>query len=577
MHKRWHNRVAATVAIVTSSLVFTSCSSLPRDSSPQVMRSYSPDAAETPSLGPTPGMEPDLLLRDFFSAAAIPAGEYASARSFLDKSTAANWNPSGPTLLLDQIDLTTVSGEDQSKRTFEVRGTVIGKLGEGGIYIPENGVYEAKVEMRRTDDEWRITSLPEGVAIERTEFRNQYRPHNLYFYGPNGRVLVSERRWLYDGQKSLDTELITLLMQGPSENLAPATSTVVPDGATFAGVEDGEYRFAGMSEMDEEARLRFAAQVVWTLSNASIPGPYKITADGTPLVEGLEQMTTDDFADFNPESASSSLSSLYALNGGNIMRVEGEKATPIAGELGSSGEVQSAEIDADGHLAVVRKDPNDDKKSQLVMGSMGEGLAESDTARTISRPTFEYDSAAAWAVLNGKKVVRAVRSSTSGEVAETEVKLEGTAQNEDIEGEISVMRLSATGARVAMIAGGRVYVGVVAKETDGAYRVVNIRELASELGGSALSLDWQVDGSLVVGTSTTESPIWRVEQDGSAVTTLPSGNVTAPVVAVENSMSTTYITDARAILQIPADEAEAAFWREVPGLQGKRSAPIVAN
>lgn len=563
------------VAMSVFSLSVVGCSSLPKDSSPQVLRSYAPAPVDTPDVGPRPGMEPDLLLRDFYSASAIPAGEYAAARSFLDESTASRWNPESPTLLLDQIDLTTVpENADHGRRTFDVQGAVIGKISEGGIYTSENGVYEAQVDMEKVDGEWRIVSVPEGVAIERTELRNQYRPQTLYFYGQQGRTLVSERRWLYDGTDSLDVELITLLMQGPSENLAPATSTVAPAGAAFAGIENGEYRFGGMSDMDPDARLRFAAQLVWTLSKASIPGPYVITADGAPLVEGLEQMTTDDFADFNPETSTSMLSTLYALNGGKVQRVEGDSAEPVEGLLGSDGTVQSLEVDGSGRYAAVREDPEDSQKSQLVMGSMGEDFDESHTASTISRPTFEPETGAAWAVLNGKKIIRAVRSSTSGSIAETEVKLEGKTETK---GEISVLRLSATGARAAMIIGGKVFVGVVSRETDGTYRITNVRELGSELGGNVLALDWQADGSLVVGTSMAESPIWRLEQDGSAVTTLPAGNLTAPIVAVETSMSTIYVTDSRAILQISADEPSASFWREVPGLQGKRSAPIVAN
>lgn len=121
------------------------------------------------------------------------------------------------------------------------------------------------------------------------------------------------------------------------------------------------------------------------------------------------------------------------------------------------------------------------------------------------------------------------------------------------------------------------YTGVVQHTTTGERKIVNVHEMATEIGGTALSLDWQPDGSLLVGTSAADTPVWRVEQDGSAVSSLPSGNVTAPVVAVAASGSTLYITDAHATLQLPASGSETSFWREVPGLQGQRSVPAVAN
>ena len=79
------------------------------------------------------------------------------------------------------------------------------------------------------------------------------------------------------------------------------------------------------------------------------------------------------------------------------------------------------------------------------------------------------------------------------------------------------------------------------------------------------------------GTSSSNSPVWRIEQDGSSSTTLPTGNITAPVVAVAASPSTLYVTDSHALLQLPAGGSSSSYWREVDGLQGVRSSPIVAR
>lgn len=561
-------RFIAALAITALSL--SACSTLPSSSDPQVLRSFSPEPEVDPAVGPTPGQEADLLVREFYSAAAIPSSDYSAARSFLSPEAAENWNPEESMRIVDLIELTSQNTQGSNQRTFTVRGSVIGSIASGGSYVPENSGYETTIRMEQVDGEWRITDLPDGVVFERTELRNHYQPLPVYFYRQTGSVLVTDRRWLFGSQTSLDAQLITLLLEGPSARIAPATTTVVPEEATFVGVEDGVYNFAGMQNMSADDRLRFAAELVWTLSHAGVQEPYSVTADGAPLVENLESMTTDDFAEYNPRVASNSVAPLYALNDGNILQVSGNAAEPLEGSLGDSGNIESADISANGVVAAVRREGDE---SQLIFGEVEGQPEEALQAETISRPTFENAGQAAWAVVEGDEIMRLVRSPQTGEVTTTRV---DKSELDDIDGEISVIRLSNSGAQAAMIIGGEVYIGVVERQRSGDFRLTNVYNPASELGGTALSLDWQADGSLVVGTSTQETPVWRVEQDGSSVSTLPSGNITIPVVSIAASPSTLYITDYHAMLQLPV-ETESTYWREVPGMQGLRSAPIVAN
>ena len=193
------------------------------------------------------------------------------------------------------------------------------------------------------------------------------------------------------------------------------------------------------------------------------------------------------------------------------------------------------------------------------------------SGESITRPTFEYSANGLWAVIDGDTPVRIARSSTTGELVRTEAEI---ALPREITGPISEFQLSRTGVRAAMIIDGRVYVGVVTRPGPGERRITNITEVAPSLGETALSINWRPDGILLVGTSIPETPLWRVEQDGSAIAAMPSGNLNAPVVAVASSATTLYVTDAHAMLQLPT--ADNDIWREVPGLLGTRAAPIVA-
>lgn len=572
MRHRRPRRIRLAASLTVCALALGSCSSLPRNSEPSALRPFEPIQNAQEQLGPTPDQEPDLLLREFYAASARPAQAFQVARSYLASGVAERWQPEKEMLVVDRVDINTQAGASNEERTFDVRGSVIARLDTGGAYRPENGNYEASVTMRRQEDgQWRITGLPNGVVFERSELRSNFQPKKLFFFDPSGEVLVGDRRWVYEGERALDSALINLLMQGPTDRLAPGVRFGLPPEATFLGNEDGVYKFSGLASMSPEQRIDFSAQLVWTLAEADIPGPYRFEADGTPLAEGYTSLSTDDFAALNPELGTSSVSPLYALADGRLLKVSASGAQRVEGELGQFGDVSAADI-SDELAAVVRRQAD---HQELWTGSSELPWSAQLRGKTLTRPSVENQASAVWSVVDGRKVVRLLRAASGSGATVTDVAADFL---QPIDRDISVLRLSQTGVHVAMIIDGRVYIGVVAVATNGQRSIVGVHEIAAQLGGTAVALDWQADGSLLVGTSTPASPLWRVEQDGSQLSELPSGNVTAPVVAVASGSTTMYLTDAIAIRHLPASATgESAFWWEVPGLQGVRSVPIIAH
>ncbi|WP_394281298.1 MtrAB system accessory lipoprotein LpqB [Corynebacterium sp.] len=565
--------VSALAVVTTASLALGSCTRLPANTEPQALRTFDRNVAAEELHEPQPGLEPDLLLRDFYAASAIPTGDYSAARNYLTASAAEAWDPHDSTLIVDRIDLTTQPGGNAQRRSLSVRGEVIGSLEEGGAYVPQNGVYEATVQLEQVDGEWRVASLPAGVIMERTELSNQYQPHHIYFLNSTGEALVSDRRWVFDGTDSLDSVLLSLIAAGPTSRLAPAIAESFPEGGTYIGKTDGVYEFSGLAGMDQERRTKFAAQVVWTLARAGISGPYRIAADGAPLLDDDDGFNPDDFATMNPQATNQEVAQLYALTDSRLYSVDNEEATPVDGPLGTAGDISSIDITADGFAAAVLNLP-DDEGQAFSVGGIVNPQTEVLRANAITRPSFEGDGNVAWVAIDGERVIRAVRSTASGEVVSSEV---GATFLEDIDGEISVLRLSRSGSRVAMIIDGRLFTGIVGQSAAGERSIVNVLEYATDFGGSIISAEWKTDGSLVVGTSSPDAPVLRVEQDGSAVTTLSTGNINAPVVMVAASPTMVYATDANALLQLPTQGSDYPNWREVPGLQGVRAAPVVAN
>lgn len=578
------NKLRTALALGAVAVLGAGCASLPSTSDPHVLRPYSPDAASVPVITPEAGREPDLLLRDFYSASAIPSSDYKAARAFLTDDAASAWEPTDETLVVDRIGMTTLAGGSATHRSFSVRGSVVGALGTGGAFRPERSTYEATIDLDQQNGQWRISSLPAGVVLERTELRNQYQPYNLYFYDNVGKELVADRRWVYTRRETLPSALISLLMDGPTQRLQPAVPSILPAGASFTGFNDGAYTFAGFGGVSDEDRAHFASQVVWTLASAGISGPFTLLADGAPLVADAKSLSTDDFVEISPLVEAAGETEMYSLTGGSISHVDGQTVTPVEGLMGTAGDVQSADITNDGEWAAVFRPGATGAPGAGGASGGGEAVLRAGTfvtaprellkAGTITRPSFEPDAAAVWAVADGTRILRTVRSSATGEVTTEEINAE---LPDGTEGNISVLRLSRSGARVVMVIDGHLYTGIVERRPTGEHAVVNVLEYAQELGGSVVSADWQPDGSLIVGTSNSASPVLRVEQDGSSAAALSVGNISAPVVAVAASPSMLYVTDANALLQLPSNGADTPLWREVPGLEGVRSVPILAR
>ena len=550
----------------------TSCASLPTNSAPHVIRSFAPEETETQEAGPKEGQEPDLLLRDFYHASATPDGDYETARAYLTEGASAAWDPGKQRLVVDSIGMTTLPGSSVGQRSYSVHGQVVGTVRSGGSYTPERGDYEATIDMEMVDGQWRISSLPEGVVFERTELRNQYQPYNLYFFDQDNQELVTDRRWVHSRRETLASDLIGLLMEGPSERLRPALTGSLPSSVTYTGERDGAYTFSGFAGVGEQERARFAAQVVWTLASAGVTGLYTLEADGQPLIDGATALDTDDFIAASPLVETVGETKLYALSNGKVVRVDERSTQPVEGSLGAASDVSSADI-AGGEWAAIFGKPGDDEDDVFRVGTFDGSEAEVMRAGTFPRPSFEPEAAAVWTVVDGKRILRTVQSAATGSLTTGEVKVE---LPKGVDGNISVLRLSRTGTRVVMVIDGSLYTGIVRREASGGRSIVNVYEYAQELAGSVISADWRPDGSLLVGTTST-TPVMRVEQDGSSMTAMSAGNISAPVVAVAASPSTLYVTDANALLQVPASGADNPIWREVPGLEGVRALPITSR
>ena len=570
------NRMKALVAVLSVAILVSSCASLPNSSEPQSLKRLDNPSSQQDS-GPISGREPDLLLRDFYANSANPLKQYAQARNYLTPDANNQWKPGPETVINDRIGMSRNSTAGADHVSYTVTGTIVGTLGEGGAYSPRNEDYHAVVTLERRDGEWRIAELPNQAIIERTELRNRYIPRDLYFFDPTGNTLVPDRRWMFAGTNTQDTALISLLLAGPSPMLAPGVMDELPNSAAYTRTNNGVYELTGLSNLSEAARRRLAAQLTWTLALAEISEPFSFSIDGDLVRNDRNnpKLSVNDFPEYNPSASGTSAGVLYALTNGKASSISDGNVVAVPGFLGTNGGIESMDVASLNHTnvaaSVVTTNAEGDKKSQLYMGPVDGDSTKILTAATLTKPTFEANSQAVWTVMDGNKVMRVAQSSSNSSISQTEVDTSELGENH---GDISVLRLSPTGVQAAFIVDGRVYVATVARPTAGDRKLTNVRELIPAIGDSAITLEWSVNSTLLVGTVSTDTPVWRAEVDGSSAIPLSSGNIVAPVVAVSSNSSTVFITDSRAALQL-STSGNSTYWREVPGLEGARSITIV--
>ncbi|MGW6657716.1 MtrAB system accessory lipoprotein LpqB [Rhodococcus sp. NPDC055024] len=580
--------LATTLSVL---LLTGACASLPESSSPQAIGTLATAVPGTSVESPASGREPDLLVRDFVKASTDPSNRHAAARQYLTKDASARWDDASSAVIVDKVDVLSVS-RTSTEAVYTIRVNKVGRLDPGGLYVPEEGSFEARMTLTLTDGEWRISDLPPGVIMERPQFLGAYQRKSLFFLDPTSQTVVPDLRWISGGQDQVAAQLIGLMIDGPKAALAPAVRNELGNGVSVIGPitkADGKPGQVGVglggvrinfrldNPMDAATRGLFAAQVIWTLANADVAGPYVLEIDGEPLdAAHADGWTTADVASTNPLATTSATVGLHALRNGSLVSVTEQEATPVPGFAGNAGNLTAAALSRDGKLVAAVADtarPDPGTRFDLSLGTYGDGSVPVLEGSAITRPSWELDNNAVWAAVNGNTVVRVVREPGTGRVSVTNVDVGALSS---VGSTISELRLSRDGVRAAMIIDGKVYLAVVVRTASGVYALTSPRAVASGLGSTALSLDWSNSDTIVIARSGADIPVVQVAIDGSRMDALPSGNLTAPVTSVDASPTTEYVADARAVFQLNNnDPAGDRRWREVTVLTGQKAIPVL--
>ena len=168
---------------------------MPSSSAPQAIGTV--DRPAPPSLPkPTPGMDPDILLREFLKATADPANRHLAARQFLTESASRAWDDAGSALLIDNVVFVETRGPDRVSVTM--RADILGSLSDVGVFETGEGALPdpGPIELVKTPGGWRIDRLPNGVFLDWQQFQSTYKRNTLYFADPTGKTVVPDPRYV---------------------------------------------------------------------------------------------------------------------------------------------------------------------------------------------------------------------------------------------------------------------------------------------------------------------------------------------------------------------------------------------
>jgi Lipoprotein LpqB beta-propeller domain/Sporulation and spore germination len=566
------------------------CAGVPSSSAPQAIGTV--DRPAPPSLPkPIPGMDPDVLLREFLKATADPANRHLAARQFLTESASHAWDDAGSALLIDNVVFVEARGPERVSVTM--RADILGSLSDMGVFETGEGALPdpGPIELVKTPGGWRIDRLPNGVFLDWQQFQATYKRNTLYFADPTGKTVVPDPRYVaVSDPDQLATELVTKLIAGPRPEMAKSVRnlagpplklrgpvTRADGGKTGVGRGYGGARIdlENLSTTDPHSRQLLAAQIIWTLSRAGINGPYVINADGAALDDRFaDGWNTSDVAATDPGAADGAAAGLHALVGGSLVSLDGQRAPRVAGAFGQTSNQTAAAVSRTGQEAasiVTLRPGAPDMASSLWVGPLGGAASQAMEGRSLSRPSWSLDDAI-WVVVDGNNVVRVIQDA-SGQPAR--IPVDSTVVSTRFPGVIAELQLSRDGTRAAMVIEGQVILAGVEQTPGGGYALTYPRRLGFGLRNTAVSLSWRTGDDIVVSRTDPQHPVSYVNLDG-VNSDGPSRNLLMPVTTVAANPSTVYVADQRGILQLSGSAAEGdPAWAEVRPLMVAGALPVL--
>jgi hypothetical protein len=415
---------------------------------------------EVGPAGPTEATDEDDLVDLFLQAA---AGQLATAPErlveFIHPDDRDEWEP-GTTVTVVQQD-----GAPETDRNgrVDIRARQVGVLTEAGYIEPpasdELLTFTFQVVDADTDGEpsardfvrrLYIRDPPQIMLMSEEALRSYYLPTPVYFWDSgDGDSLVPDLRWL---PRTLPAEqrpdqLVRWLVEGPSPWLASEVAAL-PDGTELRDrvVPAGDRVPVNLTAAAADADLgRLGIQVQWTLHAATASTQIELSV--------AEQLEVIDSTYRHANRAAAPRPPRYAVVDGVVRQLRGDPVQRVAAlpEEVNTG-VETAAVTRDGEAAALVRLEADGRRRLTVHTAGGDDSPVSRVAAAMSRPVWLDAAARIGLVVADGRLLRFTPDRI------TEVKVPS------LDDTLSAVAAAADGRRLALVAGGRLYVVPVRRD-----------------------------------------------------------------------------------------------------------------
>ncbi|NSC22043.1 hypothetical protein FM076_12925 [Streptomyces albus subsp. chlorinus] len=588
-------RTRALAVLAVCAGLLAGCASMPDDGSvDQVTSSHRAEAdsqVRVYSVSPQKGETPTQIVRGFLEATTSDEATFPTAREYLTRKMARDWDPFESTTVLSDGPSShkaprrrAVAARDGF--SVEVSGTRMAQVDGKHAYSPTKGDYSEVFHLTKVGGEWRIDQMPDGLVLGESDFQRIYRPVNTYYYarlGPDAEsitdgqnVLVADPVYLRRRINPV-TETVSALLQGPSGWLDPVVRSSFPRGTRLAPKQRLSLDDSGVLRVRLNARgatarprqcVRMAAQLLYAVQDQASAKVSRVELRG-PKNRGICAQTREQLAPYQPGRLNGSAQRAYFIDGQHRVasfQRKGEPQRPVGGPLGSGhvemGAVAVNRIESEG-AAVSRG-----RRALYVAALEGTTSNTLDDPVLTSRAKSENDRLTApswdglgdlWIADRDPRHPRLLRL-RGGKEKPDEVRVPDLDKDERIES----LRISSDGVRIALrVRGGNgrtsLQLGrVVHKGTVDEPRVTveQLRPVAAQLEDVAAA-SWAGGSRLVVvgRESGSVQQLQYMETDGSVSDqpTLPGINDVTGVAASEDESKPLLADSEDGIVRLPPD------------------------
>lgn len=390
-------RMAATAAGVLLAGVVSSCGVQLPTSGP-VVEAQQP-VLEKPVTGPyrdpappPKGASPVTIVTGFLDAMTAVPLQTTAARQFLTSTGRARWQPQNGVVVYSQPP------------TPHGGGTTVRAQLRGTYWVSERGIWRGRLPsaqsrvtfpMRIDKGEWRINRAPNALLVPASWYQQNFRTDSVYFFDPTGRILVPEPVHVPSGAQ-LATNLVRLLLLGPTPSLAGVVHSFIPPGLTTQsvvmhnnGVADVNLKGTDPGALDPKTARLLLSQFSWTLAQVPSVHAFELTIGGERITDGSANATypvaSPDAVD-PTDSLASGL--IYALRDGRLVSGQAKGPSPVNGPFGRTvSGITSFAVSLDGTRAA-GVTPN----GELLMGRVqgGGGVSTALRGSRLLRPAWDF-------------------------------------------------------------------------------------------------------------------------------------------------------------------------------------------